>query len=349
MSNLFISTASMSGAGLAAIRSAQEQLVRLQKEVATGKIADTGLELGHRSKEPVGLHQTLAMTEAIKGTNAIVLARLDTSQTSLAGIEKTAQDFLGALLGARGSSAASAQIESQARAALRSIGALLNSEVGGVYVFGGQSSAGPPMTDYLAASGSAARQSVQQAFSAAFGIASDDPAVGQIDAAAMRAFLDGPLEAELADPAWSARWSQATSEGPVARIALGEMQEVGASASEAPFRQLTKALVMVGDLGGAALNAQTRQVVLDEATSLIGSAMTGLASIRSRLGIAEERTTAANERLSLQSDIAQSRLQRIETADPYETATALNELMTRLDASYATTARIQKLSLLDYL
>ena len=349
MSNFFISTGAVSSAVRASILTDQKQLVRTQKEIATGRIADVGLEIGHRSREMVALRQTLTWSQSIVGTNSIVATRLETSQAGMADIEKISNAFLEGLLGARGTSPGLSQVEAQASSLLTAFLSRLNVEVAGTYVFGGTNSSQPPMASYFSTSGSAARSSMQQAFQAHFGMPSDDPAVATIGPAAMSAFLDGDFAGEFTDAAWSSRWSAASGENVIGRISLTEMQEIGANANEEPFRQLAKAFVLVGDLGGKALQQQTRAVALEKATELVGSALTGLASMRSRVGISQERTSSAGERLSLQIDIATRRLADIEGVDPYASAIELNELMTRLEASYATTARLQRLSLLDYL
>lgn len=348
MSNFFISTGSMSGAARSSIAGAQAELVRRQKEIASGKIADAGLELGYGTRETTALRQALSWSEAIQGTNALQAARLDVSQSRLAEMETVANSFVSGLLAARGSSE-TAPILTQSATAMKSLVDGLNSELAGEYVFGGMASDEPPLHDYFQAGGSPGRSAVQQAFQAEFGIPAGDPAANSIDPAAMAAFLDNAFAGQFTDPAWTSTWSRAASENPTIRIALGEQHEVGANANEAPFRLLAQAYVMVGDLGVGSLNQQTRDVVLAKATELAGAAMSGLVGVRSRLGIAQERIATATERLSAQGDIVSQRLAKVENVDPYAAATELNELLTRLEASYATTARIQRLSLLDYL
>lgn len=349
MSNFFISTAALSGAARAGILAAQDDLAATQKEIATGKKADIGLEIGHRSSELVVLRQTLDLSAAIRGSNAIAATRLSASQIALGDVDKLASDFLSGLLSAQSSSPNVSQVEAQARSLLRAFTSAVNVEVAGEHVFGGLNGDVPPLGDYYAEGGSSARTALQSAFATEFGFSSSDPAVAGIEPAAMEAFIEGQVRTLFEDDAWSANWSSASAETPVARVAFSETQEVGASANEAPFRQLAMALVMVSDLGGTALNANTRAVVLGKATELVSSAIPSVSSVRSRLGLSQERIATANERLSLQADIVTNRRTEIEAADPYATAVKLNELMQRLEASYAATMQIQRLSLLDYL
>lgn len=348
MSSSFISTSAISSPTRLAVMKLQRELSRLQTEISSGRRADVGLQLGAGTAELVGLRQMQSWHEALAGSNALAAARLDASQASLAGMEQTAQRFLDALLGARGSTAARTEIAGMARGALMALGDQLNTQLGDAYLFAGDNSGERPMLAYFA-SGSAARQGVATAFMGAFGIAQDDPAVGLISTADMQSFIDGAFSAEWSDAAWSANWSQASATNATARISVDETTEISTNANEPTFRKLAEAFVMVADLGGARLNAGTFTAVLDNAVNLVGSAMGELASIRSRLGTAQERIALSDERLSVQGNIIANRLIDVEQVDTYAAATAANTVMTQLQASYALTARISQLSLLNYL
>ena len=58
----------------------------------------------------------------------------------------------------------------------------------------------------------------------------------------------------------------------------------------------------------------------------------------------------ANDRMSAQKDVIDDADRNaLESVDPYEASTRVNTLLTQIETSYALTARIQQLSLLDYL
>ena len=67
------------------------------------------------------------------------------------------------------------------------------------------------------------------------------------------------------------------------------------------------------------------------------------------LGNAQQRVTNANSRMTIQSDIITNHLDALEGVDPYEASSRLSSLMTQVETAYAMTARIQKLTLLNYL
>jgi len=349
MSNFSISSAAMSGAARVAAMSAQRELAVAQTEIATGKKWDVGLQLGPRSSELLVLRQTLDLSAAIRSGNEIASTRLSASQAALTDIDALAGNFLNGLLAARTATPATSQLEAQARTLLNAFTAAVNVDVGGEYLFGGLNSNAPPLADYFAEGGSPARTSLQSAFQSAFGITSSDAGVNGIEPAAMATFINAQVEFHLEDDTWSTYWSRASQATPILRVSLSEMQEGGASAYEVPFRQLAMALTIASDLGGTQLTEPTRAVAVGKAIELVGDAISGLTSIRSRLGLSQERITVANERLSLQADLIRTRRSEIEDVDQYATALKLNDLMRRLEASYATTVQIQRLSILDYL
>jgi flagellar hook-associated protein 3 FlgL len=349
MSNFFISSSALAGSARTAVSKLQLDLARAQKEIATGKLADAGLSLGTHTSEGVVLRQAQAWHEAIVHANANVAARLDTSQSALDGMEQTAQGFLNALLGARGSTAGRAEIAGQAKAALNSLVDQLNTQVGGVHVFAGDNGGETPLAGYYAPANAASRQGITAAFSSTFGMAQTDPAVSSISALSMTQFIDGAFANEFSDAAWTANWSMASTKNATARIAVDEKIEISANANEPVFRALSRAYVMVADLGGQNLNPDTLNAVLDKATKEVGTAMGGLASVRARLGTSQERVAAATSRLEIGNTIIANRLSKTEAVDPYTAATTANQIMTQLQASYSVTARIQQLSLLNYL
>jgi flagellar hook-associated protein 3 FlgL len=67
------------------------------------------------------------------------------------------------------------------------------------------------------------------------------------------------------------------------------------------------------------------------------------------LGIAQRQLASyAMEQERNSARLAES-IQSLEGVDPYEAATRMNSLLTQLEASYAVTARISRLTLLSFI
>ena len=125
--------------------------------------------------------------------------------------------------------------------------------------------------------------------------------------------------------------------------------QTSVSANEVPFRQLAQALTMISDLGAEGLNQSTFQVLADTSTSVLGEAINGLTSLQSRLAVSQEGIRSANDRMDLQKQVLTGSLLGLEGIDSFEAATRATSLLTQLETSFAMTARIQRLTLANYL
>lgn len=348
MSGFFISTDAIYSPTRNAVLRIQGDLARAQQEVSTGKHADTGIALGSGVAGLGKLLQKQAWQEALTSSNSLAATRLDMSQAALSGSVSTAQGLLSQILAAKGGIASMTAITTAATNALNAFTSQSNTEIGGVHVFGGDNSARVPLANY-SSPGSAASAATASAFSSAFGMTQSSPGVSTITPAQMQAFLDGPFAAEFSAANWKANWSFASSNNPQMKISDHEMVEAGANANEKPFRDLAQAYVMISDLGGDQLDPNTRQVIFEKAGSLVSSAISGMATIQARLGNSQSRIRSANDSLSAEGTIIANRIAKIQQVDPYEASTAVNTLVTQLQASYAVTARLQQMSLMNYL
>jgi flagellar hook-associated protein 3 FlgL len=349
MKTTFTSTRAISEATRVSLVKMQARLIDAQKELASGRLADIGKSLGHKAGETVLLRQEHTRLTAMIEANGEVTTRVDIAQTSLKSIIDSAQEFLSQLIGARSSESGPPVIRQQAENGLKSIVDALNSNFNGVYLFSGINADVEPLQSYYQTPPSAAQQGVAAEFLTAFGVAQGDPATQSITPAAMQAFLDGPFTGMFDGPAWTADWSSASDQNMRSRISTYELLDSGTNTNEAAFRQLVSAYTMVADLGVETLAPDTYQTVVDKAVELASQAIQGMSEIQSKLGIVQERTSNANERMAIQIDILSVHIGTLESVDPYEASTRITALMTQIETAYALTSRIQQMSLLNYL
>ncbi len=348
MKTTSISTSALTQATRLSLAKLQTNLAQAQKEVTTGRHADIGLALGYRTGETISLRQEHLRLQTITDTNAVVSTRLDTSQSTLEALAKSAQDFLGQLM-AGGSSGQSQQVlQTQAQYALSMFVGALNTTIDGASLFAGINSDVKPITDYQAP-GAANAQAVANAFAGTFGISQSDPAVANISATDMQSFLDTTF-AGLFDPgAWSGTWSAASDQNIKSRISPNELVPTSVNANDETFRKLASAFTMIADLGAPDLNEGAFKAIVDTATGLVSQALDGLTNLRADLGVAQDRVAKSNERMSIQSDIMSNHIGILEGVDPYEASTRVSTLLSQVETAYAMTARIQQLSILNYL
>ncbi len=324
-------------------------ITKLTSEMSTGRKADVGLDLGAGTAEVVTLRSEFYRLNAIMDTNALVSSRLDVTQAALDDVLSNAEDFMATIVGISGNSGGDKVSQSEAQAGLELMVARLNTQLNGSYLFAGLNTDAAPMESYYGTPPGASKAAVDAAFVAEFGITQDDPAVANITAADMENFLTGAYANLFADPAWGNDWSSASDQVIRSRISTSELAETSVSANDDAFRQLMSAYTMVADLGAGDLNEGAYNTVIKKATEQLGEAISGVTDLMAKMGAAQQRVANASERLSIQTDILNDRIIELENVDPTETSAKLETALTQMEISYAVTARISQLSLINYL
>jgi flagellar hook-associated protein 3 FlgL len=344
-----VSTATLREIPQSALGRLEAEAARVQQELSSGRPADIGLLLGSGTGIVISVRQEQVRLAAIKDSNALVGSRLDASQAALTAILQDAQDMLGAVLAGQRSAVGADVLAGEARAKLSALVQLLSTTIDNTSVFGGLSTDSVPLADYFGAPQPASRSVVAAAFSAEFGMTQSDPNVLSISASQMKAFIDGPFTDLFDNAGWAANWSSASDLPVRSRISKSELIDTSVSANAEPFRQIVQAYVMVADLGGDRLNEGAMTELYGRAAELIGESVKGLGEAQSKLGIAQERIQRANERLDIEAGILRAHADGLEAVDPAELATRLSNLTSQIELAYALTARVHRLSLLEFI
>jgi flagellar hook-associated protein 3 FlgL len=348
MKTTYISTLSLSDAARRQIQNQSGLVQKLGVELSSGRKYDVGLDLGTRTGEAVSLRSEFHFLDGIIDTNALTASRLDVSQAAMSDMLTDAQDFLATLVALRETDSSSDIVKADAVGNLELLTSRLNTQLNGSFVFAGINTDQEPLADYSDA-GSANKIAADAAFLTEFGIAQGNPAVGAITPAAMDTYLNGAFDAMFQDPAWGTTWSSASDSVMVSRISASETVKSSVSANEQAFRDLAAAYTMMSDLGNENLDTGTWKVVVDKAIEKLGTGIAGVTSQMGQLGNVQEQVKLASERLKVQTDILNSRINDLENVDLEETSVRLNTALTQLETSYAVTARMQGLSILNYL
>jgi len=347
MSATFISTNSISTTLRISAMKSRAALSRATQEATSGRLADVGLGLGALAGRDLTLRAQLVDIDKLVDTNALVSGRLDVTQERVSELIGTAQSFQKDLQAARNSADGGTVLATSAKSNLESLISTMNITMDGQYLFGGINTAVAPMDDYAA--GSANKTAIDAAFFATFGFSQTSPAVSGISATAMQNFLDTTFSAQFDDPAWGANWSTASDQVMRSRISTTQTIDTSASANESAFRKLAMTYTMLSDLGTQNLSEGAFKAVVDKAIVTLGGAIYDLAGVGAKLGTAQEQTTNATSRLKVQSDVITKQVTAMEEVDPTEASVRVTSLQTQLETSLALTARIQQLSILNYL
>jgi len=349
MKSTNISSLALFDASRATIARNQARLADTEVEASTGRYADVGRTLGVDMSRDLEMRNTLDDLTSLQNTNGVVSTRLSQTQTALSAIRDLADGFLQAVLASSQGSGDRGLLVADAKSRLGALADILATTSNGVYVFGGRNAAAAPVANYLAEPPGAARTSVIAAFTSAFGFAPDDPQAKAITAGQMKSYLDGNFAAEFMDPAWLLNFSSATDAVMSDRIAAGETIDSSVSANAVGIRKLVLALVAAVDGGTENLNAAAFSKLTSQLIQMSGEAGADIAGTQSNLGIAQERLAKASERISLQQNFLERRIGEAESVDAAKAAMYLSTITSQREAYYAVTARLQKLSLLNYL
>jgi flagellar hook-associated protein 3 FlgL len=349
MKTALYSTAALSETARATLATAQSKLLEAQKELATGRHADPGRTLGTRTADAISLRQDHARLQTIADTNGLVSTRLEITQAALQGVSRDAGTFLNAMIAARGTPQGGVSAQHAAQDALRALTGLMNTAFDGDYIFSGINTDVQPVADYFEVPSPASKLAADTAFASQFGFTQNDPQAASITGSAMQTFLDGPFAALFSATSWSGTWSGAADQNIRNRVSTRDLIETSANANEEPIRQLAQAFTMVADLATQRLSEPALQRVLDQAIKMTAQAKTGLSAMQSRLGLAQAHVSVATERITLQRDILSKHIGALEDVDPAEVSIRISALTTQIETSYALTARLHDLSLVNYL
>jgi flagellar hook-associated protein 3 FlgL len=344
-----VSTLSLMRSSYLSVTDNQKRLADAQVELSTGRLANIGTTLGVRTSLSIDLRTATDRNSLQLDLNGLASNELQATQNGLSSLIDLAHNFSAILIGARNALNGQQIVKDAAKSAIASLQNVLNSTHDGKALFAGINTSTPPLSDYLNNTPTTAKSAVDSVFLAEFGTTQNGSAVSTITSTQMDTFLNGNFANLFNQANWSANWSAANSQNQTIRINDNFRVEASASANDPAFRNLTMALTMAFDLGSGSLNQVAFERLVDKATTVASSAASDLGNVSSKLGITQKLLSEENTRLTERSNILNQELGQLEGVDQYEVSTRINTLTTQLEASYSITARINKLSLLNYL
>lgn len=344
-----VSSLSIQNAMRLTIMQAQNELLKSQQEVTTGKYYDVGTELGSRTSMSLDLSRESMRLQALIETNAIAKQRLESAQEAMNQMATSAQSMMNGLVVVSGT-ADSNNLEVARKTASDSFDnflAMANMSVSGEYLFSGINTDVEPLTG-----ADVFMQDFEATFTAYFGFASTDTVqTKSINAAQMEDFISNAIEPMFtgAGTAWDTTWSSASSDVMMSRVSTSETIPTSTSANSAGMRNFALASVVSMGLLTLKLESNVLNVVTKKAVDYTGKAISGVDAQRTQLGLSQERLEKANASLEIQQDIIETNFNSMIEVDVYEASTRVNNLLSLVEASYTLTSKIQQLSLVNYL
>lgn len=311
----------------------KSDLQRLTTEMATGQATDIGRQVGGDYSPLAGVDTSLARLQGYKASTSEAALLSSAMQTVLGTVESMASSLGPALLAASstGTSLQINAVATEARQKLATTVALFNTDISGRSLFAGQATDGRAVLEVDALL-----------------LALDTEIIGATSA----------LDVETRIAAWFSAPSGYASVGYLGddalrplNVAPGETADLGFTAADPGIRDTLKGLAMAAllDRGALAGNMQARADLARKAGESLVSSQTSRTDMAARLGTAEGQIQAAIARNSAETAALQIARTEITGVDPYETASKLEATRQQIETMYALTARLSRLSLVDFL
>ena len=143
----------------------------------------------------------------------------------------------------------------------------------------------------------------------------------------------------------------ATTDIAALRIGMHETAEIQVRADDQEIREVLKGFALAALVDRGALSGQIVEQadLISRAGTQLMAADGGLADLRAQIGATESQIEQAIVRNTAETAALQTARTNILAIDPFETATMLQTTEVQLETLYAMTARLSRLSLVDYL
>ncbi|MBB4199397.1 hypothetical protein CCR94_06070 [Rhodoblastus sphagnicola] len=329
----------------------QSQMSTVSKEESTGLLADIGLSLGAGSGRDISLHQQYADLTSLTSSNSVVTTQLDTAYTAATTLQQSASSVLKQVitgLSSTPSSSGSAALQKVAAGALSSFVASANSEVAGVYVFGGINTGNAAIKSTAASSTGPAQTAVQTAFNAY--LSANSLSVNTISDTQMTTFLTGTSFTSLfSGSSWTSNWSDANSTPLTNRISLNLTETTSVTANDQSFQTMAQGLTMVSVFANQNLNSGAYSAMLTQAQKVMTDANNQFTETAATIGTMQSAVKQANSGITLQQNVLNTQLNANEAINDYDVASQVSALSTQLQVAYSLTSQIHKLSLVNFL
>lgn len=313
------------------------------KELSDGVSANIPERLGGRLGPFLVLRGDVERLESKKSACDSAARTLSGVQSILGAIDAIAGNARDVVLGSLGS--VNADVGDAMSRAARDVLSRLNSAEGGVFVMGGQDLARTPMPDAVLTN---LEREVERRFADEFGFELSDARSASIASDRIAAFVKRCTVELSTNEVWQ-EFGQRALSGQRIHVPPLSDSVVPVTASDRSIRGVLASLAAAAAVAKGNLSASGRVAGLTSAGSSLSESRSALVERQAEAGALQSRLADQSEYLSRQSAFLDAQSSRLVSVDKTEVAVRLNELTTALEASLSITARLSRLSLLNFL
>ena len=315
----------------------KNRLDQLTQEMTTGVKSDIAGSLGGDLSRISHIETRLTMLTTYQRNASEAESILDGMQSVLEAAQVTVDDLGPRLLSEANTLAENTlrmragDVEQQFRAMVNS----MNTSIGGRYLFSGSRVDSAPLRDF---------ESLLAGLNAAVGTATT--------AADIAARIDAWFDAPTGSGGFADAVFQGDESGNVTHSVSPDIRiDTGLNAATAELRDTFKgmAILTFAAQAGPAVDSDTLRALFTDAGTRLARGSTGLTAVRAEIGQKDAALAQAQVRNFAEASALTIARSTLTSADPFETATALQEVEARIQGLYTLTARLSRLSLTDYL
>ena len=327
------------------------------RELSTGRTADVHRALGAGAVEVHRLRDEAARTQQRLDGNTLLSVRLEATGQALAGAADAMQVFLEVAVPNRdGPSLTVPALRDAARSAYDALVSQLNASIGGTHLFSGVDTDRPPLVPWNEPSPQTALSPRDVLGEIVAGGLTDgaDAAAKAAEVAASFAGTNAAAPDRNFERSFYAGTPAESAPGqPSERLRASIDRSIslpyGVQANDPAFRSALQGLAMIAAVDPASLDADAYAEWVTTGIDAAAAGIDGIRSAQARLGGQQAALDQAIERQEVRGDIFAAQIGRLEGVDPYEAASRVSMLSTQLEASFASTARLMRLSFLSYM
>ena len=333
----------------------RSDLTTLEEQSASGYLAQTYGGLGAASQTVFDLSPQVSQINTWQANIDSATTNMSVTQTALTQIASIAQTFYSDLPDINDTSSNGIDsVAANAKSALSEVASLLDTTNGGVYVFSGEDSANPPISDPDAITSTGFYTQISSATSNLSSLGASGVMSAAIIAASSDAAGTTPFSSYL---------SQTGQTAPT-NVVIGEHQTVqtgllansntlatssGSDTTGSYMRDILMSLSVLSSLSSSQSTDAGLPALVSGLQSSLGGAMSALSTEQGVLGDSQTRLgTAATNYTDLSTSLS-GQISNVQDADLASVSTQLQSVQTQLTASYQLISNLKSLSLTNYL
>jgi len=333
------------------------ELQKAGQEVSTGRKADIYADLGARSASVMKLRGRESVTQTHMMANDVLGNKLEAMITSIDASRMRVQAVLeSATLNASRPSNGAEVLQREAREALESLVATMNTSYNGDHLFAGLESDTNPLlrwSDTNALTGLSPEDAVSSIFGGGPTDAASATAIAdQLDLAF--ASNDGVdpnrnFEATFYNGSPAIDGAGQPTAQVTAWVNVGQEVIYGVRANDAAFVDAYKGLAMLAVTDVSQMDETAYATYMDRVVSALSNAQVGMLDASARVGFNQQVVQTTQNQLTDISLVQRTQISGYESVDPYEAITRMTTLENQLEASYQVSSRLSGLSILNFL